>query len=112
MLKSVVVLVAFLMLGVSVLFAETTGDVVSLTPSVVADSKPDGSVKKKWVYTRPKKKSRFDSSLFLKFSKPLHCMYEVEWSFAPYEIVFFSFWPFRSLTIRFGSELFEATNLL
>jgi hypothetical protein len=47
-------------------------------PSMVADSKPDGSVKKKWVYTRPKKKSRFDSSLFLKFSKPLHCMYEVE----------------------------------
>lgn len=40
----------------------------------------DGSTKSKLLnvknpklYVRPKKKSRFDSSLFLKFSKPLHC---------------------------------------
>jgi hypothetical protein len=27
--------------------------------------------------SRPRKKSRFDSSLFLKFSKPLHCTYSL-----------------------------------
>jgi hypothetical protein len=42
----------------------------------------DGSIRSKSVSSkgpkilvRPKKKSRFDSSLFLKFSKPLHCTY-------------------------------------
>ena len=30
----------------------------------------------KYAFTRPKKKSRFDSSLFLKFSKPLHRKFE------------------------------------
>ena len=45
-----------------------------LAASAVTDSKEDGIMKKKWLHIRPKKKSRFDSSLFLKFSKPLHCM--------------------------------------
>ena len=36
---------------------------------------PKTDTRKKWKFIRPKKKSRFDSSLFIKFSKPLHRMY-------------------------------------
>lgn len=46
----------------------------SLSGASFTSGKNDGSKGPKSV-ARPKKKSRFDSSLFLKFSKPLHCKY-------------------------------------
>jgi hypothetical protein len=46
----------------------------ALPPASSAESKTAIAKNPKYTYSaRPKKKSRFDSSLFLKFSKPLHC---------------------------------------
>lgn len=39
-------------------------------------NKPKMAVAARYASARPKKKSRFDSSLFIKFSKPLHCEYD------------------------------------
>jgi cleavage and polyadenylation specificity factor subunit 2 len=54
-----------------------TGTTTSTSLSADGASKSDGTkgamVKSPMASTRPKKKNRFDSTLFLKFSKPLHC---------------------------------------
>jgi cleavage and polyadenylation specificity factor subunit 2 len=44
-------------------------------PPPASDAKTDYTKTMKYAVPRPKKKSRFDSTLFLKFSKPLHCKF-------------------------------------